>query len=111
MKKNSMNIVHREAMKTTVVHCKKKPYDIYIGRPSQFENPYSHLSRTLAKFKVDTREEAIEKYREYILGRPDLIALLPTLKGKRLGCWCRPQRCHGDVLIELIDEFYPDTNE
>lgn len=98
-------------MKTTVVHCKKKSYDIYIGRPSQFGNPYSHLSGTLAEFKVDTREEAIEKYREYILGRPDLLALLPTLKGKRLGCFCRPQRCHGDVLIELIDELYPDTND
>jgi len=98
-------------VKTTVVHCKKKSYDIYIGRPSQFGNPYSHLSGTLAEFKVDTREEAIEKYREYILGRPDLLALLPTLKGKRLGCFCRPQRCHGDVLIELIDELYPDTND
>jgi hypothetical protein len=98
-------------VKTTVVHCKKKSYDIYIGRPSQFGNPYSHLSGTLAEFKVDTREEAIEKYREYILGRPDLLALLPTLKRKRLGCFCRPQRCHGDVLIELIDELYPDTND
>jgi hypothetical protein len=45
----------------------------------------------------------IAKYRAYILGRPDLLALLPTLKGKVLGCWCHPQECHGDVLVELIE--------
>jgi hypothetical protein len=96
-------------MKTRRVHC-RKPYDVLIARPSDFGNPYSHLSQSSAEFKVATRDEAVNKYREYILGRPDLLALLPTLKGKRLGCWCRAsQRCHGDVLIELIDELYPST--
>jgi Domain of unknown function (DUF4326) len=26
------------------------------------------------------------------------------LKGKKLGCWCKPNACHGNVLIELADE-------
>ena len=41
---------------TDVVHCKKAPFDVYIGRPSKWGNPYS--------IGPDgTREEVIEKYR------------------------------------------------
>jgi len=28
------------------------------------------------------------------------------MKGKNLGCWCFPEPCHGNVLLELIDEYY-----
>lgn len=35
----------------------------------------------------------------------DDIARLRALVGLRLGCWCAPQRCHGDVLIKLIHEW------
>lgn len=88
-----------------VVHCKKEPFDTYIGRPSKWGNPFSHLNGTLAKFKVASREEAIAKYREWLLSQPELMAALPELKGKVLGCWCAPQACHGDVLVELVEEL------
>lgn len=79
---------------TGVVHCRREPCDIYIGRPSRWGNP----------FKVDrdgSREEVIAKYRTYVLSRPDLVAALPELQGKVLGCWCAPEPCHGDVLAVL----------
>lgn len=88
---------------TTVVHCKKDLYDVYIGRPSKWGNPFSHLSDTLAKFKVSGRGEAIAKYKAWILTQPDLLAQVKELKGKRLGCWCSPKACHGDVLAELAN--------
>ena len=50
-----------------------------------------------------TREEVIAKYRTYLLGNAELMAALPELRGKVLGCWCTPQACHGDVLAELAD--------
>lgn len=87
-----------------VVHCKKSAYDIYIGRPSKWGNPFTHLSGTLAKFKVGSREEAITAYREWIVKQPELMASLHELKGKILGCHCKPLACHGDVLIELCNE-------
>ena len=84
--------------KTRVVHCKKEPFDVYIGRPSKWGNPFKIG-------KDGSREEVIQKYRHWILANPVLVAQLTTeLKGKRLGCWCKPYACHGDVLAELADE-------
>ena len=57
-----------------------------------------------------TREEVIEMYRTYILSKienENLWDELRKLKGKRLGCWCKPERCHGDVLLELIASHCP----
>ena len=48
-----------------------------------------------------TREEVIKKYRAWAMlniTKADLLAL----SGKVLGCFCRPQACHGDVLVEMV---------
>jgi len=90
---------------TTVVHCKKDKYDVYIGRPSKWGNPFSHKEGTLAKYKVNTRKEAIDKYREWIITQSLLLRDLYELKNKVLGCWCKPLDCHGDVLAELANKL------
>jgi hypothetical protein len=84
-----------------VVHCKKDSYDVYIGRPSKWGNPFSHKDGTLAQFKVETREEAISSFEKWISDQPELLSALEELKGKTLGCWCAPLPCHGDVLKRL----------
>jgi hypothetical protein len=89
--------------RTRVVHCKREPYDIYIGRPGPWGNPFSHQEGTLAKFKVATRDAAVARYEEWLQHQPELLARLPQLQGKVLGCWCKPQACHGDVLARLAD--------
>nr|WP_244980349.1 DUF4326 domain-containing protein [Bacillus wiedmannii] len=92
--------------KPTVVNMYHEvPYDVYIGRGSKWGNPFSHLLNTQAIFKVDTREESIEMYRKWIMQKPNLLEELHELKGKTLGCFCKPKPCHGDVLIELIDRL------
>ena len=88
-----------------IVHCKVETYDVYIGRPSKWGNPFSHLPDTLAEFRVSTREEAISRYREWIITRPELMEALPELQNKVLGCWCSPKACHGEVLITLLKEI------
>lgn len=88
-----------------VVHCKGAPYDVYIGRPSKWGNPFSHRPGTLAEFRVATREEAIDRYREWIVTQPQLMRALPELQNKVLGCWCSPKACHGDVLVDLVTEW------
>lgn len=87
-----------------VVHCKREPFDVYIGRPSKWGNPFSHLTGTLAMFRVPSREVAIEEYERWIRTRPELLLALPEIAGKVLGCWCAPKSCHGDVLIRLCRE-------
>jgi hypothetical protein len=54
-----------------------------------------------------TRAQVIALYRSWVLNRPELVERLPTLKGKVLGCWCKPLPCHGDVLAELADATAP----
>ena len=86
-----------------VVHCKRERFDVYIGRPSKWGNPFTHLAdrKTRAEFVVSSREEAVASYAKWITSQPDLLAALHELKGKVLGCWCAPKPCHGDVLVEL----------
>jgi len=81
---------------TRVVHGKKERYDVYIGRPSKWGNPFEIG-------KDGTRKEVVEKYRKYILENKELMNDLYELEGKVLGCWCKPAECHGDVLVELLD--------
>jgi len=93
--------------RATVVNKRFDAYDVYIGRPSQWGNPFSHREGTLAKYKVATREEAMRKYCEWIQApeQAELKALIPKLLGgKRLGCWCKPLSCHGDILAEIANE-------
>lgn len=86
-------------MKTTVVNSTTNSYDVYIGRPGIWGNPF--------RSGVDgTREEVIQMYKTWIMyssEAEDLRKQLHSLKGKRLGCWCKPKSCHGDVLVEIIE--------
>ena len=77
---------------------------VYVGRASPrrglaesaFANPY--------KIGQDgTRAEVIQKYLSWLLGRQELLLRLPDLRGRRLACWCSPEPCHADVLVELVD--------
>lgn len=81
-----------------VVHCKKDPYDVYIGRPSKWGNPFEMKDQS-----ANERYRVIEQYREWIKTQPELLNSLHELEGKTLGCWCSPKRCHGDILVNLVE--------
>jgi hypothetical protein len=82
---------------------------LYIGRPmsgfigSAFANPFK-LRRGASH---DERMECLAGYREWLIGRDDLMSLVPNLRGHRLGCWCAPLPCHGHVLKELAETVSP----
>jgi len=82
-----------------VVFINKKRYPT---KPSVFANPYKIG-------KDGTREEVIFKYKEYLINNlnndKSLVNKLILLKDKNLGCWCYPEYCHGNVLLELIDTY------
>lgn len=70
---------------------------VYIGRPSKWGNPFQIG-------KDGTREEVIQKYRDWLLRTPQRMEELHELRGKNLVCWCYPKACHGDVLLELANQ-------
>ena len=96
---------------------------VYIGRrmtmggwnlkTSPFANPFkTDMVKKGVVIKRDgTLEEVCEKYKEYVLSKPKLMEELKNLKGKSLACWCHPNKCHGDVLCELINEMEGETEE
>jgi hypothetical protein len=94
---------------TRVVHCRKEDYDVYIGRGkgSKWGNPFTHIQdkTTLAECIVESRSQAISAYRKWITegDGQHLLNDLHELEDKTLGCWCKPKSCHGDVLVELIN--------
>lgn len=94
-----------ENIKTTVVnlHHGKDIEHIYIGRGSKWGNPYSHLPSKFAEFQVRTRRDAVIKYYEWIQGQPSLLAAIGSLVDHKLGCYCAPYACHGDVLALIAD--------
>lgn len=85
---------------------RRTPADaVYVGRPTKFGNPYSHKDGTLAKYKVASRDEAVDAFEQYLLANPALLeAARKELRGKSLVCWCAPLRCHADVLIKYANQ-------
>jgi hypothetical protein len=91
-------------MPTTVVNKRNSSYDVYIGRPSKWGNPFSDKFSKYTTMRTSTRANAIQKYEEWIRTQPQLLSAIKSeLKGKVLGCWCSPLPCHGDILARLAD--------
>lgn len=110
---------------TTVVHCKRESYDVYIGRPSDvkyikqhFGNPFSHKENSKAEVLVETVQDAVEQFEKWLRGedwkeleqerRKWILKNLHKLLDKKIGCWCKikgTEPCHGDIYIKLIKEY------
>lgn len=89
-------------METRVVNLRREKYDVYIGRGrgSLFGNPF-------VIGKDGDRAQVIEKYRDYFYRRlaadNEYRSQVLRLKGKILGCFCKPLPCHGDVIVEFLN--------
>ena len=77
---------------------------VYVGRPSKWGNPFSHVEGTLAQFLTDSRQESILNYRDWIQSQPILLEQAKKeLRGKDLVCWCSPEDCHAEILLEIAN--------
>jgi hypothetical protein len=74
---------------------------VYIGDYVRFTRFRRSIWFNSNRMKGDEslRDLVCDKYAEWLMTQPQLLAKLPELKGKVLGCWCAPKRCHGDVLL------------
>lgn len=93
----------------------KDPNNIYIGRQGivfidgqRFPKEASIFCNPYKIGKDGDREQIIKMYEIYIGDKinenPNLKTKLIEMKGKTLGCWCKPDNCHGDVLLKIMYE-------
>ena len=76
--------------------------DVYIGRDSKWGNPF-YIKKDRNGCEIEgSREDVIKSYEQWIRKQKYLIDSLHELKDKKLGCFCYPLPCHGDVLIYLV---------
>lgn len=74
-----------------------KPGDVRIDRQSRYGNPFIMQSHTASE-----RHRVIAKFEEWLMTRNDFYT--PELMmAKRLGCWCAPMPCHGDIIVAGIE--------
>jgi hypothetical protein len=96
---------------TIVVNFRKEKCDVKISRRRDNSIPDPPEEGCFGNpFPVQRygRDKCIELHREYFLKRvesdePFRQAVL-SLNGKRIGCFCKPLPCHGDVIKEWLDQ-------
>ena len=90
--------------KTTVVNLSSERYDVYIGRFSPAKSLEQSVWANPFRIGPDgSRDQVIALYAQYIQNNPEQMARIPELRGKGLGCWCKPKACHEDILTRLTD--------
>ena len=96
----------------------KEPNHVYIGRAGvvfidgrRFPERASPFANPFRVGKDGTRDEVIAKYEGFIRQNSDLLKNIQGLRGKTLGCWCKPEACHGDVLVKIFNEFTLDESQ
>lgn len=91
---------------TRVVNIKSgEKYDVYIGRAGHGKNGY--FGNPFPLKPNETRQENIEKYKKYFYNRiktdEAFKQAIFSLKGKVLGCFCKPKLCHGDIICDYLN--------
>ena len=93
----------------------------YIGRSKTMKSPlgnpftYNGKRSSLAKLSFKTAEEAIaayEKYFDVMYGNDDeftkafdeIYEFYKTGQDVYLGCFCKPNPCHGDVIAKKLQQ-------
>jgi len=87
------------ALKRALIRAGNLGRYVYIGRPGRYGNPF-------VIGQEGDRKEVIKLYRSYL--KDNIILqrdILQNLKEKTLVCYCKPEACHGDVIIEFLEEY------
>ena len=109
----NVKVKHIRPTYNTLQDWMANPQHEYIGRcgivfinkerfpkkSSQWANPF-----TVKKEGID---KCLELYEIWVRNKikEEGIEELKKLKNKVLGCWCKPDKCHGDILIKILNEI------
>lgn len=92
--------------RTRVVNIKlDEEFDVYIGRAGHGHDGY--FGNPIRLQEGESRGATIQRFKAYFLERiekdTEFRQRVMGLKGLRLGCFCHPKPCHGDVYVEWLD--------
>ena len=81
------------------MNLRDEKYDVFIGRPGdELDGPFGNPFRSGPK---------LTRFKQYFLERVErdleFRAQVLALRGKRLGCFCKPKPCHGDIIAEWVE--------
>ena len=106
---------------TKVVNIRKTPsYDVYIGRAGRgkdgyFGNPIQKDHRCIECGQIHRDHTSVVLCYQFYLARrlkkdPVFRQRVKQLSGKTLGCFCKPDLCHGDILARIADKLNTSTD-
>jgi len=107
---------------TTVVNIMNDPFDVYIGRaqynradgffgnPIKFDKPCPVCGKVHSDVG-SSRDDLVHCYKIWFWKKVNQDVVFRNrvmeLKGKRLGCFCHPRKCHGDVIKGWLEAGCP----
>jgi hypothetical protein len=93
--------------KCTVVNLNRERYDVYIGRAGKGKDGY--FGNPFVLQRGEARGATIERYQKWFYNRinedAEFRRRVSELKGKKLGCFCKPNACHGDIIAEFVNNL------
>ena len=101
-----VNIKKQELLKNNIKDFQEwnsNPNTLYIGRNMTFYVEGTYESKWCNPFcaKKYVLDQCLELYEKYVK-ESSLYDELEELNNKIIGCWCKPNKCHGDILIKLL---------
>ena len=91
---------------TKVVNIQEEKFDVYIGRAGHGKDGY--FGNPFLIGKDGNREQVIKKYKNYfnqrLVNDQEFEKRIKSLRGKTLGCFCKPFACHGDIIVKYLED-------
>lgn len=95
--------------RTRVVNLRKEPYDVYIGRRGHGQDGYFGNPFTVMKYGKLALQAYRDNFKIRLATDPEFRSRVEALRGKVLGCFCKPGPCHGDVIVEYLEPLLNPT--
>ena len=96
LKNGETIVVNQKTDLATIRFAEQHNLYVRADRFSDWGNPFE-------MGKDGSRDEVCNNYEYHFLPyKPGLLNKVSSLKGKALGCWCAPEKCHCDSLVKII---------
>ena len=89
--------MHQDTDRALLIWARKTDRFVRIDRNTEWGNPFE-------MGKDGDRDTVCDSYEIFFPRKFSLHNRLDELKGKVLGCWCYPARCHGMYLTAKVEE-------